>query len=456
MNNSVTSEVFNRFRIFSQENKMFADCNHIVVGFSGGADSCCLLSVLNAVKDEYSFTLTAVHINHGIRGDEALRDADFCQQYCDINGIEFRLFEVDVPCVSAESGESCEECARRLRYEIFNSLCTDSHTRIATAHNANDNAETVIFNISRGSALKGASGIPSVRDNIIRPILTCTRGMTEGYCRENGIEYVTDSTNLTDDYSRNKIRHKVLPVLEDINNSAVSHILHFSRSVSEDCDYLEEASERAFNKIFSGFSCDSQKLNNLHSSVKKRVISKAVFKFCGKTCDYYKLELLCGICENGGRIQLYGDVFAENVGKVFRIFEKSPQNIYGEQNVSFDDFPVTFGEYCINAEPYTNYSNKISNNVLDNLVDCDKISGSLLIRTRRSGDEFTLGRRNVTKTVKKLFNELNISVEDRDLIPLLCDDEGIVWIAGIGAARRCRPDANSINIYLVGGEKYDK
>ncbi len=456
MNNSITSDVINRCRIFSAENQMFTDCNHIVVGFSGGADSCCLLSVLNAIKNEYGFTLTAVHINHGIRGDEAFRDAEFCKQYCEKNGIELLVVEIDVPAVSAESGESCEECARRLRYEIFNTYCTDSHTRIATAHNANDNAETVIFNITRGSSLKGASGIPAVRDNIIRPILTCSRYLTEEYCRENGIEYVTDSTNLTDDYSRNKIRHNILPVLESLNNSAVSHIMRFSQSVSEDCGFLEEVTEKTYYEIFSDFSCDIEKLNRLHISVKKRVISKAVFEFCGKICDYYKLEALCELCLNTGRIQLYGNVFAENVGKVFRVYANSAQKIINAEIVTFADFPVKFGEYRINAELYTNYSKKISNNVLDNLIDCDKIIGSLTIRTRRSGDEFTLGRRNITKTVKKLFNELNVSVEERDLIPLLCDDAGVVWITGVGVARRCRPDKNSTNIYLVGGEKYDK
>ena len=456
MNNSVTNEVFNRCRAFAAEHAMFCGCRRIFVGFSGGADSCCLLSVLDSLKVDYGFEITAVHINHGIRGNEARRDAEFCRSFCEKSGIDFRLFEVNVPAVCSKTGESSEECARRLRYEIFSSLC-DDNSRIATAHNANDNAETVIFNISRGSSLKGACGIPAVRENIIRPILTCTRDMTEGYCREVGIEFVTDSTNLTDEYSRNKIRHNVLPVLESINTAAVTNIMHFSQTVSEDSAYLEAVAEKTYKDIFRNFSCDADELKNLHISVKNRVVSSAIFDFCGKICDFSKLEAVGALIENGGRIQLFGNIFAENVGGIFRIFENSPHNNEcGEKSVSLDGFPVNFGEYRINAEPYTNCSKNISNNVLDNLVDCDRIIGGLYVRARRAGDEFTLGRRNVTKSVKKLFNELNVPLEERDRLPLLCDDIGIVWIAGIGTSRRCRADKKSTNIYLVGGEKYDK
>lgn len=457
MNNSVTNEVLKRCRAFADEHAMFCGCSHILVGFSGGADSCCLLSALNSIKTDYDFTITAVHINHGIRGPEAGRDEEFCRSFCEKSGIDFKLFEVNVPAVSTDTGESCEECARRLRYESFNSLCFDDKTRIATAHNANDNAETVIFNISRGSSLKGACGIPAVRDNIIRPLLTCTRDMTEDYCRENGIEYVVDSTNLTDDYSRNKIRHNVLPVLESLNNAAVLNIMHFSHSVCEDNNYLETLAENIYTEIFNNYCCSADSLVKLHISLRNRVVSSAVFDFCGKICDFCKLEAINRLIENGGRIQLFGNIYAENVGGIFRIFDNIPHNDRCvEKAVELNSFPLVFGDYRINAESYTNCSKFISNNVLDNLVDCDKIIGSLSVRVRSAGDKFTLGRRNVTKSVKKLFNELNIPVEERDSLPMLCDASGIVWIAGIGTARRCLPDKKSTNIYLIGGEKYDK
>ena len=455
--NSVTDAVLSCCRAFNAEYGALDGAGNIIVGFSGGADSCCLLAALNMLKGEYGYSLTAVHINHGIRGAEACRDAEFCRSFCEKNNIAFKLFKVDVPAVSKETGESSEECARRLRYEIFGSLCAETSAKIATAHNANDNAETVLFNITRGSSLKGACGIPAVRGNIIRPILNVSRSMTESFCRENGIEYVTDSTNLTDDYSRNKIRHNVLPELESINNAAVANILHFSHSVCDDCNYLDNAADAAYSSLFDGNACSAARLNELHKSIKLRVISKAVFGFCGKVCDFSKLESINTVCENGGRIQLFGSVFAENAGGTFRVFEIcNSEKISDEISVDFSDFPVSFAGFSVKAEKYTNCSKKISNNVLDNLVDCDKIIGSLSVRTRRAGDDFTLGRRNVTKSVKKLFNEFNIPVEQRDFLPILCDEAGIVWITGIGTAKRCRPDKNSTNIYLVGGEKYDK
>ncbi len=455
--NSVTDSVLSFCRAFNGEYGVFNGVSNIIVGFSGGADSCCLLAALNMLKGEYGYSLTAVHINHGIRGAEASRDAEFCRSFCEKNSIDFKLFEVDVPAVSKETGESTEECARRLRYEIFGSLCDENGAKIATAHNANDNAETVLFNITRGSSLKGACGIPAVRGNIIRPILYVSRSMTESFCRENAIEYVTDSTNLTDDYSRNKIRHNVLPVLESINNAAVANILHFSRSAADDCDFLDTAAEAAYSSLFADNSCSATEIDNLHKSIKLRVISKAVFEFCGRICDSSKLESINEICGHGGRIQLFGSGFAENTGGVFRLFEiRNTEKINSEIYVDFSEFPVTFADFLIKAEKYTICSKKISNYVLDNLVDCDKIIGSLSVRTRRAGDEFTLGRRGVTKSVKKLFNELNIPVEQRDFLPIICDEAGVVWITGIGTAKRCRPDKNSTNIYLVEGEKYDK
>ena len=251
----------------------------VVAGLSGGADSVCLLSVLNSLKNDFGFNLIAVHVNHGIRGEEAKRDEIFSENYCKKLGIPFKLFSYDCPLEAKKTGEGLEECGRRLRYQSFNSVCPNDNYRIATAHNANDNAETVLFNISRGSSLKGACGIPSVRDNIIRPVLFASREQIEKFCNDNSLEYITDSTNNSDDYSRNKIRHCVLPVLSEINHGAISSFTRFSQNAKEDSDYLEKIACKSYNESnISKNEFNLTYLKELDVAVLKRVICKITEK----------------------------------------------------------------------------------------------------------------------------------------------------------------------------------
>ena len=195
-----TSLVLEKAKKAINEYRMLENVSTVVVGLSGGADSVCLLHVLYTLKDEYKLNLIASHVNHGIRGEEAENDALFSKNFAETLGADFKLLQVDCVKEAQENGETTEEAGRRLRYEFFNSLCEDENTVIATAHNSNDNLETVVFNITRGSALSGAKGIPPKRDNIIRPLIFCSRAEIEGYCKENNLSFVTDSTNLSDDY----------------------------------------------------------------------------------------------------------------------------------------------------------------------------------------------------------------------------------------------------------------
>ena len=186
------------------------DNRNITVALSGGADSMALLSVLLEIKGEFSLNITAAHFNHRIRGAEADRDEAFVKEYCEKKGVELFLGSGDVPSYAKEQGLSLELAARELRYEFLKSV---SKGNVATAHTASDNAETVIFNLTRGSGAEGLCGIPPKRDIFIRPLILATREQIEEYCKENDIPFVNDSTNFCDDYTRNKIRHNVIPVL---------------------------------------------------------------------------------------------------------------------------------------------------------------------------------------------------------------------------------------------------
>ena len=217
----------------------------ILVGLSGGADSTALFCALC----ERGAHVVAAHVDHGIRGDEAKRDAKFCRRLCDERGVQLCLLEADVPAEAKKSGESIEEAARRIRYAFFDKVMEEMHVPIlATAHNADDNAETVILNLTRGSGTRGACGIPAVRSvkngTLVRPLLAVSRAEIEEYCRKNSLDYVTDSTNLCDDYARNRIRHRVLPELRTLNPDVIGAIGRLSAAASEDCDYLDAAARR--------------------------------------------------------------------------------------------------------------------------------------------------------------------------------------------------------------------
>lgn len=455
MNNyslTVKDKVLSALREYS----MLENTEKVVVGFSGGADSLCLLHILNSLKSVLNITVAAAHVNHGIRGEEAKRDADFTAKYCEDNNTEFSLLEVNCIEESKKTGETLEECGRRLRYAFFDGFC-DGKTKIATAHNCNDNAETVIFNIIRGSSFNGGCGIPPVRGNIIRPLIFCTREEIEGYCDENGLPFVTDSTNLSDEYTRNKIRHLILPVAKEINSAAVNNISSFSESLKAVTLFVTKEAEKSLDDAFiSKGVYKASSLTALDKAVLKQAIAIAFARFSNRTLDGKKIGAVCDLLNSKGRLQLYGDIYAEVVKDRFRFFYNENAEEPFETIVDGVPFEYDSGSYRINISQYTNNSKKINKLVLDNLIDCDKIVGKISLRCRREGDKFTFPKRNVTKSLKKLFNELNIPVEKRVSLPLLCDDNGVVWIYSVGVDARCKVDFDSSNIIFVRGEDNDR
>lgn len=435
-----TSLVLEKVKKAIEEYKMLESSNTVVVGLSGGADSVCLLHVLYTLKDEYKLKLIAPHVNHGIRGEEAENDALFSKNFAETLNVDFKLLQVDCVKEARENGETTEEAGRRLRYEFFNSLCEDENTVIATAHNSNDNLETVIFNIARGSALSGAKGIPPKRDNIIRPLIFCSRAEIEGYCKENNLSFVTDSTNLSDDYTRNKIRHNVLPELEKVNSNVVEAFTRFSESVRIDDDYLDSIAENALEKAkLSDSSYSTEVIDLLHPSIKRRVIFKVINRFSEELPDSKKINLVLSCINENSKIQLYKNCYCESKENELKFFKNDNNKECEKQEpkiLECENFSIDFGGYTVKGEYFSKTSQKINDLLLDNLIDCDTINGNLILRTRNEGDKITLRKRKVTKSLKKLFIEENIPKEKRDLIPVISDDNGVVWVKGYGVNKK--------------------
>ncbi len=441
-----------------KEYNMLKIGSKVIVGLSGGADSVCLLHFLSTIKEEYNLELVAAHINHGIRGDEADSDARFSKELAKKLNVEFKLTVVDCVKEAEEHGETVEEAGRRLRYEFFYSLTTGENAVIATAHNSNDNAETVIFNIARGSSVSGAKGIPPKRENIIRPLIFCTREEIEAYCKENSLEYVTDSTNLSDNYTRNRIRHKVLPELKNVNSGVVDAFSRFSESVRLDVDYLDSVANEALeNSRIQASSYDVNALSMLHPAIKNRALFKALNEFSNKNPDSKKIDAILTCIAENSKIQLYKNCYCETKNGVLNFFEAGNTNVTDELNcieLCEKTFNIDFGKYSVKSEKYPEISQKVNDLLLDNLIDCVTIYGNLVLRTRREGDKITIRKRNVTKTLKKLFIEAKIPAEEREFIPVLADEKGVVWVAGFGVNKRNAVTANSKNVILVEGEKY--
>lgn len=453
--NNFTETVSAKFLETARIHSMFSNVDNVVVGFSGGADSVCLLHLLHKFQKEFSYNLVAVHVNHGIRGEEADRDALFADAFCKERGILFKLVEIDCVSLANEGNISLEEAGRNARYQAFNKLCSP-YSKIATAHNQNDNAETLIFNLSRGASLKGACGIPYVRNNIIRPLLNCSRDEIEGYCKENGLSFVTDSTNLSDEYNRNKIRHNILPVMKELNSDYLNKITQFCNDCADVNEFLEGYCEIQFQKAKIKENCyDAKFIYSLNKAVGTRVLLLAFSKFSHQTLNRFQISSLYNLLIKGGRFQIKGQIFAEVKQGKLRFFdlcqsENNQENIY----VSLP-FNVSFNGFDIKAE-YIENSNNVNNLSLDNLIDWDKIVGDLWLRNRVSGDKITLRKRNVTKTLKKLFCEANVPIEIRDNIPVLCDETGVVWVYGFGVDKRCEVTSNSDNIICVRGKYNDR
>lgn len=424
MNNLIKSTI--------EEYGMLSYGDTVVVALSGGADSVCLLHNLNSIKEELNLKLMACHINHHLRGEESDRDMKFCRELCRQNDIEIFVKEYDVDALSKEMRLSHEECGRKLRYEYFNSLVEKYNCKIATAHNADDNLETVLYNMTRGTSLKGLSGIPRVRGSIIRPLINSTREEIERYCKAYGLVFVTDSTNLTDEYTRNKIRHNVVPVLREINPSVEKTVLNMNSTLTEIAEYLEKSGQLLLKIARTGEGYLTNKLKDANPVILKEAVA-LLFKEKGFSSYSRKhIEETISIIYYGGKINLRKNLSAVNKQGLFRITQTDETEFFSkeiEQNKS-----VVYNDRVITLEN-VKISGKFEKYTSANYINSDIMTPTLLLRNRLSGDCINLSRRGVTKSLKKLMNELKIPEEKRDKLLVLADGNCVHWIEGIAVSK---------------------
>ena len=427
--------------------RMLEKGDNVAVGFSGGADSVCLLHILYMLRERYELDITACHVNHMLRGEDADRDEIFCRDFCKKYGISFKTLRVDVADAAAKNKESVELIARKIRYEFFETN-SGQNGKIATAHTLSDSLETTVFNMLRGTALKGLCGIPEARGKIIRPLIECTRREIEEYCKENNLYFVTDFTNNTDEYARNRIRHHIIPQMNEESNSLYTSYISMHKALSRDEDFLDKYSDRILGEIELKTGYDAKKLALEHDSIIIRCVAK-LFKKHSVFVDTAKLELACEAIKNGGRVNLKPNVYLNVRNSILTIDEETVQ--------SFFEFPLSVGKETKVIEGKSILlshldaasSKKVNQKLLKKYIDCDKIGHNVTVRQRKNGDQVRLLYNGMTKTLKKLFNERKIPPHQRDKVLVISDENGIVWVEGFGVAERCAVDENTKNILTI-------
>jgi len=419
MNNKVLKTV--------KKYNMLSKGDRVLIGVSGGADSIALLEFFVSVKEKYDLDICVAHIEHGIRGEDSVNDAEFVKNYCKKLGVNFYLKTIDAPNLAKKAKMGVEEYSRMARYDFFNTIECD---KIATAHNLTDNIETLLFRLARGTGLKGACSIPAVRGKIIRPFIEVSSGEIRKWCNDNNIPYRVDCTNSDSAYSRNLIRLEILPLFEKLNANYQDNIENFISDVNEDYAFIDDYVKSIYPKIVKNNEIDLPKLNELDLPIKKRILIM-FFDENGYSLNRIHLQSVIDITLKSGKTQIKENVFAISAKGKIRLAKFNDLNKKDE-----------FVTKILNIDEFKDKN-------IDFYCDCDKIVGNIIIRAKQAGDRIKPAGRNVSKTLKKLFNESAYPIEKRDKKIVVCDDFGIVGVIGLCADERVKVDCNTAKILTI-------
>ena len=426
----IYSTIEKSVRRFDMDNKLTSG---VLVGLSGGADSVMLLCFLIEYRRRIgaNFPILCVHINHGIRGEEADRDEQFCKELCDDLSIDFVSEYYPVLQISSDRGSGVEETARNVRYTVFQRIIQGRNdiNCIAVAHNLSDNAETVMFNLLRGCGARGASGIQPVRDNIVRPLIEVSKAGIISTLENAGIPYVTDSTNLLNDYTRNYIRHEIISRLNRLTSDPEKMISRFAENSRADEDFIKSVALEFLkdNKIIRNSS-----LLALPYAVFVRVISLMADSTYGNLSSKVIDDV---------RSNLNKNTFSYSIGRELTFVCESGICHISSGHAGNVDYCITVDEGITSLDPFpadfllsTEKVNKTYLNVYKMSIQADLssaiIEGSLYIRPKKDGDKIYYG--GMTHKLKKLFNDRKIPVSKRQFVPILCDEKGVLWVPGFG------------------------
>lgn len=412
----------------------------VLAGFSGGADSTALLELLWEYGREHGIRVRALHVNHGIRGEEADRDEAFCEAFCQARGIPFTVVREDVPGFARQRGVGTEEAGRMVRYAAFErEIGKGGVDRVALAHHRNDQAETMLFHLMRGTGLRGLRGMEPVRLPYIRPLLCVERREIEAWLRKRGIGWVEDSTNQELTYMRNRIRRQIVEGMEEIRPGSVCRMAETAKRLLEIEDFLEkEAGKRwedSVQRRGDALEILLEPFAGMHPALQKLLVRKCMEQLMGgsRYPEAVHIEQVCALARGrrGSRIMLPGGYFAV-LGYEKLILKKG----YGQKKEEGEVYCVPGKEYhymgadfCLQLEKCDKIG-KIPVNRYTKWFDYDKIKNSLVLRTRHPGDYLELSG-GIHKKLKDYFIDCRIPREERDRRILLADGSHILWVTGM-------------------------
>ena len=434
---------------------MLPESGLLLICISGGADSMCLLEILREISCDTSFSIAVAHFNHELRGEESDRDEAFVERQCRELEIPFYSGRGNVSAFAKEHSLSIEEAARDMRYDFFyNTAETIGASKIATAHNLDDNAETMIINLARGAGSNGMSGIPPVRDMIVRPLLCVSRDDVMAFIADRGLLYVDDSTNSLDIYTRNKVRHKIMPLMKNMNprfNEVASMAAELFRA---DESFISDIADE-----FVQTHCDDQRVSAAElASLPFSVSSRVIRKLYGGNLSFKHVKDVLALCVDSrpsAELSLPGMVTYREYEQI--VFDaKSKKNIrelkaifpvdgncyeMPEAGLKMSCRVVIFDKNIHKSEINTTFTTFVFKSI--------DICGKMTVRSRLEGDSIKLRERHGTKSLKKLFIENRIPVRKRSLIPVISDDEGVLGIYKNGVGTRGVPEPGELAIMLI-------
>lgn len=451
------------------ENKMFEANDKVIVGVSGGPDSMCLLNILNSLKSELKIEIAVAHINHGLRGEYSDGDEQYVQNYCSENGIAFYSRKIDINSIAQEKDISCETAGRNERYAFFKELMHQlKFQKIALAHNANDQAETVLMRIMRGTGLKGITGIKPVRDKIIvRPILEVKRDEIEKYCSDNNLTPRIDKTNFENIYTRNKIRLELIPFMrENFNPEIVEALNRLASTLRIDNEYLEQLAIQKY-KYFCEIKPEKiiirREAFDENISILTRIIRQALLKKSGNLINFEKIHIYDII-----KIQ------KQTTGSLLTLPNRiNAINNYGNiEIVCANEKEDEFDDFIYKLQIGENHIEKLDMDISLKLVkkeeildfnpgrltkyfSYDRINGDIVLRNKRNGDKIIPLGMSGNKKLKNIFIDLKLPREKRNKVPIITFDGEIAWIIGYKMSDIFKIDENTNNIIEIKIESGD-
>ena len=447
-----------RIEKFIQKYHMLTCGDRVIAGVSGGADSVCLFLMLLELREKIGFDLIVVHVHHGLRGEAADQDQQFVEALCEQHRIPLEIFRVNLESIAKKRKQSLEEAGRMVRREAFDSVCKKyGGNKIALAHHQNDNAETLLWNLSRGTGLDGLGGIRPVNGKFIRPLLCMNRKEIEEYLAKRKQSYCIDETNAETDYTRNKLRHLVLPILEEqVNSAAVRHMNETMEQIWELQEYMQEQVEAAYQECVQEhfekacwIQIQQKSFETFSELIKKMVIRKGMEQVGGKKRDlsHKHVDVMMELMNQqvGRTLDLPYEMHAKRNYEGVRLEKQrtyssgeekkagiiqecmAELNIPGETILADRNLKLR----CKILEKPKNLSIKdIPQKIYTKWFDYGIIKSSLYIRTRQAGDTIVIDEKGHQKKLKNWFVDEKIPKEVRDSQLLLAENNEILWVLG--------------------------